>query len=201
VGHGAAFDGDNFLIPKGFPSLSAPSSGRAEFFAQLRETLQGESMKLSTIMDRMTASGLKNGLVIIDACRNVPGTRANPVVKSAEGRSLPEGFERGPIRNGVSSGNFPDIFRIFATDPRNVANDGNGSNSPFVTAFLKHIGRPGVSVSDLVSDVSKDVRTATGGKQVPWIEGSPPLFYFVEGVQGRGVSDILIGAGGGLSPQ
>jgi hypothetical protein len=63
-------------------------------------------------------------------------------------------------------------FIAYATQPDNVALDGSGRNSPFTSALLKFIERPGLSISDLMIEVRKDVITATNGKQVPWDSSS-----------------------------
>jgi hypothetical protein len=67
----------------------------------------------------------------------------------------------------------------FATGPETVALDGEGRNSPFTEALLDHIGEEGMSISDLMIEVRKDVYKTTGGKQVPWENSSlTGQFYF-----------------------
>lgn len=56
----------------------------------------------------------------------------------------------------------------YATQPNNVALDGDGRNSPFTTALLKHMVTPGLEVELMMKQVRIDVITATREKQVPW---------------------------------
>jgi uncharacterized caspase-like protein len=55
----------------------------------------------------------------------------------------------------------------FSTQPGNVALDGEGRNSPFTGALLRHIGSQGVSINDVMIEVRNDVLKTTDGKQVP----------------------------------
>ena len=60
----------------------------------------------------------------------------------------------------------------YATQPDNVALDGDGRNSPFTTALLKHIATPGVDIGAIMRRVRADVIAATREKQVPWDHSS-----------------------------
>jgi hypothetical protein len=68
----------------------------------------------------------------------------------------------------------------FATQPGNVALDGDGVNSPFTTALLAHLETPGQDIDTLMRRVRKDVHTMTKGGQVPWAHTSLlDEFHFV----------------------
>jgi hypothetical protein len=56
----------------------------------------------------------------------------------------------------------------FSTAPGTVAADGNGRNSPFTGALLRHLETPGLELRQLMAVVRKDVREATHNTQVPW---------------------------------
>jgi hypothetical protein len=60
----------------------------------------------------------------------------------------------------------------YATQPDNVALDGDGKNSPFTTALLKHIVTPGLDIGTVMRRVRTDVIAATKQKQVPWDHSS-----------------------------
>ena len=60
----------------------------------------------------------------------------------------------------------------FATQPDNVALDGDGRNSPFTTALLKHLSTPGLDIGVLMRRVRTDVIAATRDQQVPWDHSS-----------------------------
>jgi uncharacterized caspase-like protein len=61
---------------------------------------------------------------------------------------------------------------VYATQPDNVALDGEGRNSPFTTALLKHIATPNVEIGTIMRRVRADVVTATHERQVPWDHSS-----------------------------
>ena len=56
----------------------------------------------------------------------------------------------------------------YATQPDAVALDGEGRNSPFTTALIKHIATPGQDIGVIMRRVRTDVVQVTRGKQVPW---------------------------------
>jgi Caspase domain len=67
----------------------------------------------------------------------------------------------------------------FATQPGNVALDGEGRNSPFTEALLRHIDVEGASINDVMINVRKDVFDKTNGRQIPWENSSlTGQFYF-----------------------
>ena len=67
----------------------------------------------------------------------------------------------------------------YATQPGNVADDGEGRNSPFTGALLAHIATPGLSVDALLARVTDDVMKGTGERQQPWRHSSlRKPFYF-----------------------
>ena len=107
-------------------------------------------------------------LVFLDACRD------NPLAANlAQSRSLQVGRGLAQIERAVG------MMIAFATQPGNVALDGEGRNSPFTHALLGHINQEGTTINDLMVEVRKDVLAATGGKQVPWENSSlTGQFYF-----------------------
>ena len=60
----------------------------------------------------------------------------------------------------------------FATQPGNVALDGQGRNSPFTAGLLKHIGTPDLDIAILMRRVRREVIRETKGQQVPWTNSS-----------------------------
>ena len=55
-----------------------------------------------------------------------------------------------------------------------IALDGEGGNSPFVTALVRHIATPGIEINKLFRLVRDDVLAATGRRQEPFVYGSLP---------------------------
>lgn len=151
AGHGLQVNGQNYLVP---------SDAQVDNEAELDVTL----VPLELAMQQLRR-GSRVNIVMLDACRDNPfaaslsrtmGTRA----LGALGR----GLSRVPAVSGT--------FVAYATQPDNVALDGEGRNSPFTSALLRHVEEPGLSISDLMIEVRKEVMQATNGKQVPWDSSS-----------------------------
>jgi hypothetical protein len=67
----------------------------------------------------------------------------------------------------------------FSTQPGNVALDGDGRNSPFASALVKHIALSTAPITDLLVAVRNDVIQATNRRQVPWENSAlTGRFYF-----------------------
>ena len=60
----------------------------------------------------------------------------------------------------------------YATQPGNVASDGDGRHSPFTEALLEYIKEPGLEVRDMLTRVRATVIKQTSGKQIPWDHSS-----------------------------
>ena len=148
AGHGGQVGGENYLLPV---DIDIPK----------RESdIQLSAIKVDDIINSLRS---KTKVIFLDACRD------NPALI----RSLSKG--RGSYRGGLapaSSSTLNDqssgIFIAYATDAGNVALDGAGqSNSPFTTALLRHIKQP-VSIDDMFSMVTRDVRAETKNQQKPY---------------------------------
>lgn len=150
AGHGLQVNGSNFMAPV---DAQLASYNDLDY-----ETLPMDL--IVTAMERNT----KVNLVFLDACRD------NPL---AENLARSMGTRSGSVGRGLSKlGTGVGSLIAFATQPGNVALDGEGRNSPFTTALLKHLGTPGQSVTDDLILVRKEVLDATQGKQVPWDNSS-----------------------------
>ena len=172
AGHGLQVEGRNYLLPVD---------------ARLTEEvdLEFEALELRAFLKQMRS---RANLVFLDACRDNP--LAQDLARSM-GASRSAAIGRGLGRVDAASG----TLIAYATQPGNVAADGTGRNSPFTTALLEHIDAPGRSVNDLLTAVTDDVATATGGRQQPWTHSSlRKPFYFApvdepEPVAASGASD------------
>ena len=71
-----------------------------------------------------------------------------------------------PVKSAVGT------MIAYATQPDNVALDGEGRNSPFTVALLKHLATPGQDIGVIMRRVRADVIQATRNKQVPWDHSS-----------------------------
>ncbi|MEM5582394.1 caspase domain-containing protein [Roseibium sp. AS2] len=150
AGHGLQVNGQNYLVPTD---------------AQLEShlDLDFETVSTNLVMNAMEKSAKVN-LVFLDACRD------NPL---AENLARSMGTRSGAIGKGLAKiGSGVGTLISFATQPGNVALDGNGRNSPFTAALLKHLGTPGFDITRELILVRRDVLAATGGQQVPWENSS-----------------------------
>ncbi|MEZ5872724.1 MAG: caspase family protein [Nitratireductor sp.] len=149
AGHAMQLNGENYL---------APVDTRIEF----ESDLDFETIPLKFIQAQMEREA-KTILLFLDACRDNPLTRSMKVASRSQGAS------RGLAEEKLASSG---ILIAFSTNPGNVALDGKGRNSPFTTALLDNIKRPGVEISTLMTDVRVQVVKDTGGQQTPWINSA-----------------------------
>ena len=156
AGHGLQVEGENYLVPTD---------------AKLAEEvdLSLEAYELSVFLRQMRGA---TNLVFLDACRDNPLARG---LSRSMGPTRSSAIGRGLGRVESMSG----TLVAYATQPGNVAEDGEERNSPFTAALLKHIMAPGLSVNDLLTAVTDEVVTGTGGTQQPWTHSSlRKPFYF-----------------------
>jgi uncharacterized caspase-like protein len=93
--------------------------------------------------------------------------------RTAATRSIGRGLARVEPEGGT--------LVAYAAKNGEVALDGDGTNSPFVSALLRHLPTPGLEIGMMFRHVRDDVMAATGRKQEPFVYGSLPAggFYFV----------------------
>lgn len=145
-GHGVQIGAENYLLP-------IDADGRDE------AALTGSSLRLQAILRTMELRAGQR-IVLLDACRTNPFAAATSRSLGAPTRGLAR------VEAGVGS------FIAYATQPGNVAYDGQGRNSPFTTALLSHLDQPGADIHEMMRQVRTDVVTATGSAQVPWENSS-----------------------------
>jgi hypothetical protein len=159
AGHGLQVSGRNYL---------APIDVRLESEADL----DFRTIDLDLVLRNMTRETRTN-IVFLDACRDNPLTAQLARRMGARSAAISRGL--APVVSGVGT------LIAFATEPGNVALDGeNTRNSPFTAALLDTIERPGLHVGDVMIAVRNQVLKQTNGKQVPWEHSSlTGKFYFV----------------------
>ena len=159
AGHGLQVAGRNYLIP-----VDARLSSERD--------LDFDAIPLDFILRQMEIGrDNKANVVFLDACRDNP--LARNLARTMGTRSASIGSGLAQVQTGVGT------FISYSTQPGNVALDGQGRNSPFTSALVKHIEEPGRNLTSLMIDVRKDVLTTTGGKQVPWDHSAlTGEFYF-----------------------
>jgi len=152
AGHGVQVGGRNFLVP-----VSANPTKEADVYLQMVDT--------AVVLSQMDGAGTKLNIVVLDACRNNP----------FGGRGL------RATGGGLAQMQAPEGTLIsYATQPGNVAQDGDGANSPYSKALATTIRKPGLGLFEAFNEVGLEVKKATGGGQQPWVSSSPisGTFYF-----------------------
>ncbi len=151
AGHGLQVNGANFIVPVD---------------AQLQDEsdLDFEAIRLSTILNQLERQPRTN-IVLLDACRDNPLSRT---LARSMGASRSAAIGRGLARISGSIG----TLIAYATEPDNVALDGQGPNSPFTTALLQHMDTPGLEVRQMLTRVRQQVIQETDSQQVPWDHSS-----------------------------
>jgi uncharacterized caspase-like protein len=150
AGHGLQVGGKNYLVPI---DAKLERAGDLNF----------ETVEVGLVMGQMEADKRVN-LVFLDACRDNPLARS--LARALGTRSTAVGQGLASIQSGVGT------MIAYATQPDNVALDGDGRNSPFTAALLKHIATPGLEIGSLMRRVRADVVAATRERQVPWDHSS-----------------------------
>ncbi|MEZ5870649.1 MAG: caspase family protein [Nitratireductor sp.] len=155
AGHAVQVDGVNYIAPTD-TDISRESD------------LDFETISLELIRRQMERSATTS-IVLLDACRDNPLTRR--LAQRTRSTSSSKGLARlEPAAEGT--------FIAFATQPDNVALDGNGRNSPFTSALLKNIDREGLEISAMMTDVRREVYQETDQQQLPWTNSSLLGFFY-----------------------
>src|SRR6266850_708322 len=149
AGHGIELDGNNFLIPTD-ATLETDTDVYDEAFPLDRILIAVEPAK-------------QLRLVILDACRD------NPFAKKMKRTIGSRAVGRGLAKVEPSS---PNTMIAFAAKAGSTASDGDSKNSPFATALVDHLTKPGLDLRKAFGFVRDDVLKATNNTQEPFIYGS-----------------------------
>ena len=149
AGHGLEVDGNNYVVP-------------VDAVLERDADVEDEAVSLNRILlAAEPATQLR--LVILDACRD------NPFAKKMKRTIASRSIGRGLV--GVEA-NKPNTFIAFAAKEGSTAADGDGQNSPFSAALLKHLTTPGLDIRKAFGYVRDDVMSATGNQQEPYTTNS-----------------------------
>jgi uncharacterized caspase-like protein len=148
AGHGLQVGLQNYLVP-------------VDARLERERDLEFETVRLDFVLRQMEIDREgKTTIVILDACRDNPLTRN--LARSMGTRSA--GIGRGLAAASTGLG----TFIAYSTQPGNVALDGQGRNSPFTAALVRHMATRGHNLPATMIEVRKEVVAATAGAQVPW---------------------------------
>ncbi|MGY3235075.1 hypothetical protein ACVWZ4_004453 [Bradyrhizobium sp. USDA 4472] len=148
AGHGIEIGGVNYLIP-----MDAKLSHDYD--------VDDEAIALDRIIWALQPVR-RLRLILLDACRD------NPFAAKLRSAS------RSPTRGGLAKLDeiSADTLVAFAAKAGSISYDGDGVNSPYATALLRHLAEPGVDIRIALGRVRDEVITMTGGRQEPFIYGS-----------------------------
>ena len=149
AGHGIEVDATNYLIPVD-ATLETDTDVFDETFGLDRVLVAVEPAK-------------QLRLVILDACRD------NPFAKTMKRTIGSRAIGRGLAKVEPSS---PNTMIAFAAKAGSTASDGNSNNSPFATALVDHLSKPGLDLRKAFGFVRDDVLKATNNAQEPFVYGS-----------------------------
>jgi hypothetical protein len=149
AGHGVEIDGTNYLVP-----VDAKLGRDYD--------VEDEAVALDRIIWALQ-SVKRLRLILLDACRDNPFPGK---LRSAGIRSTMKG---GLAKiEDVSA----DTLVAYAAKAGSVSYDGDGGNSPYATALIKHLAEPGLDIRIALGRVRDEVIGMTGGRQEPFIYGS-----------------------------
>ena len=149
AGHGIEVGGINYLIPVD---------------AKLATDLDAEDEGVS--LDRVIRAiepARRLHLVILDACRD------NPFNKKMQRTMAMRAVNNGLAKIELT---LSDTMVAYAAKAGSTAEDGNGGNSPFTAALLKHLTEPGLDVRLAFGRVRDEVWAKTGHRQEPFVYAS-----------------------------
>ncbi len=157
AGHGIEVGGINYLIP-------------VDARLQTDRDVQFEALPLDQALSAVEGAR-KLRIILLDACRENPFARQ--MRRTVASRSIGRGLARVEPDGGT--------LVAYAAKHGEVALDGDGANSPFVTALVRHLATPGLEINKLFRLVRDDVLAATDRKQEPFVYGSLPGedFFFI----------------------
>ena len=188
-GHGIEVGGENYLIPID-ADVSTPEAA-------------GEKLiPLGALLDELRAK-VPVTIFLLDACRtnsfppgqlvHLPGEAA-PIAVSEQGLAV---TTRGGLL--VEAATSPEGLGMvvgFAASPGQAALDGDGENSPYAAALLKHLGAGAYAFGDVMTMVKEEVYLETSGRQLPWTNDALRRFlYFGKAIEETGNDEALIREG------
>ena len=165
AGHGVEAGGENFLVP--VDAGAAPARGDLVSINEAIETL------------RRT---VPVAIVLLDACRDNPFP-PGALIETQDGGKAPIAVAGlAPPARGVMSlagdDRPPEVENVatvlgFAAEPGAAAEDGEGGNSPYAAALLRHVETmAGEEFGTVMRLVTEEVYLDTQGRQRPWMNAS-----------------------------
>ncbi|NEW61542.1 caspase family protein, partial [Sulfurovum sp. bin170] len=135
-GHGIEVDGENYLIP-----TDADIKEKSE--------TESEAISLTKITNRMQNTNNRLNIIILDACRNSP-------------------FSRAMGSGGLSKIEPRGLFVSYSTEAGKTASDGRvGGNGLFTKHLINYMKVPGLNLTDMFKKTRESVFIESNEKQFP----------------------------------
>lgn len=148
AGHGIQVKNQNYLIP-------------VNAMVESEASVPYQGVNLNQVLDEMDNGKSGANIVMLDACRN------NPITGK---------FRSGQSRGLASPGITPKgTVIVYATDPGNVAADGQGRNGLFTAGLLTAFKGRDLSLDGVLTVASAEVEQASGQTQTPYVNGPKTL--------------------------
>jgi uncharacterized caspase-like protein len=157
-GHALQFGGVNYLMPV---------DAKLDDEADLRRMVRVDDV----IADMHQAKNLR--ILVLDSCRDNP--LANQLKRSM-GAARSASVGRGLAKIDSPEG----MIIAYATQAGSVADDGDGRNSPYTTAFLKNV-EAREEIGTIFRRITADVYQATHQKQLPELSLSLIGEFYLKG--------------------
>jgi formylglycine-generating enzyme required for sulfatase activity len=148
AGHGVEIEGVNYLIP-------------VDAVLERDIDAYDEAIPLDRILT-VVEPAKKLRLIVLDACRDNP-------FKSMKHTMAQRSVARGLSKIEPSS---PNTLIAYAAKAGSTAADGDEKNSPFTSALVKYLPRPGLDLRKAFGFVRDDVLKVTHNRQEPFVYGS-----------------------------
>jgi formylglycine-generating enzyme required for sulfatase activity len=148
AGHGVEIEGINYLIP-------------VDAVLERDIDAYDEAIPLDRILT-VVEPAKKLRLIVLDACRDNP-------FKSMKHTMAQRSVARGLSKIEPSS---PNTLIAYAAKAGSTAADGDEKNSPFTSALVKYLPRPGLDLRKAFGFVRDDVLKVTHNRQEPFVYGS-----------------------------
>jgi hypothetical protein len=159
AGHGLQVAGENYLVPVDAKLTTAAA-------------LDFEMVRLALVQRTMERATDTN-IVFLDACRDNP--LARNLARAMGTRSEAIGRGLAAVESGVGT------LISFSTQPRNVALDGTGRNSPFAGALIEQLTSSREDISTMLIGVRNQVMAHTANRQVPWEHSALRARFYLHG--------------------
>ncbi|GHV10516.1 hypothetical protein FACS189491_00110 [Spirochaetia bacterium] len=146
AGHGLQSEGRNYLLP-------------AEARISTAADLQRTALDVQNVYEELRAAGNALNVVVLDACRNNPFTRAISLTEDGQPAQGLAAVVYQPANSVI----------VYATAAGETASDGSGRNGLFTGKLLANLKNTNLEVLEVFRETADAVQTESGNTQIPAI--------------------------------